>query len=188
MTLNIPSLKTASPLGQRAADAAWLPRFAKQLWGALVALCMPWLTPHQVASAKRQLIRSYRQAAYLTWPLLLWGLTVIITSAIAHEKLTAITSSISVFTAELLVVDDVGRATELRQQLSVAHNELRLEYDVLLYGTMATGINTTLPHFANAGSGLANLGGRGAELLFTATGCLRENQSSCLPPSSPYYG
>ncbi|KAL6764391.1 hypothetical protein V8C86DRAFT_3084217 [Haematococcus lacustris] len=223
MTLNIPSLKTASPLGQRAADAAWLPRFAKQLWGTLVALCMPWLTPHQVASAKRQLLRSYRQAAYLTWPLLLWGLTVIITSAIAHEKLTAITSSISVFNAvnfvslnvkmslytwqiamekvardllvlqwaellELLVVDDVGRATELRQQLSVAHNELRLEYDVLLYGTMATGINTTLPHFANAGSGLANLGGRGAELLFTATGCLRENQSSCLPPSSPYYG
>ncbi|GFH26157.1 hypothetical protein HaLaN_24258 [Haematococcus lacustris] len=52
----------------------------------------------------------------------------------------------------------------------------------------ANGANTSIPHFANAGPGLASLGGRGTDLLFSITGCMRANQSSCLPPTSPYYG
>ncbi|KAJ9516873.1 hypothetical protein QJQ45_027277 [Haematococcus lacustris] len=204
MTLNIPSLKTASTQERRTADSPLLLRVAKQLWGALVALCMPWFTPHQVAGAKRQLIPSNRQAVYLTWPLLLWGLIVIITSIITHKELITVQSSIFVYNSvnfvsliakislytwqELLVVEDVAVATQLRQQLSVSHKRVEFEYNVLLYGNMANGANTSIPHFANAGPGLASLGGRGTDLLFSMTGCMRANQSSCLPPTSPYYG
>ncbi|GFH16803.1 uncharacterized protein HaLaN_13300, partial [Haematococcus lacustris] len=154
MTLNIPSLKTASAQERRTPDSPLLLRVAKQLWGALVALCMPWLTPHQVAGAKRQLIPSNRQAVYLTWPLLLWGLIVIITSIITHKELITVQSSIFVYNSvnfvsliakislytwqELLVVEDVAVATQLRQQLSVSHKRVELEYNVLLYGNMGT--------------------------------------------------
>lgn len=47
--------------------------------------------------------------------------------------------------------------------------------------------NVTEVRFEMAEDGIASSRGSGVDLLFTAQGCMRQDKTSCLPPSDPLY-
>lgn len=55
-----------------------------------------------------------------------------------------------------------------------------------VYGASAVPDQTS-PHFTLATTGAAFSGTAGAEILFRTRACLRDDQSTCLPSSSPLY-
>eukprot|EP00775_Hariotina_reticulata_P007071 gene7071-7284_t len=155
-----------------------------------------------IDTGKKQLVRSNRRTLLVTFPFLVWCAVLIMIYGVSLMQMGKVetpfqmlnmvnflvfrTFRVVLVVLEMCLAGDASAIAELKQRTAECLNELRQDYTSFLYGFKALGPGAVRNDLSTDEAGIFQ-DSKLASIFFRYLGCMRDDPSTCFPPSHKYY-